>query len=396
MKLLECLTVFGNIILRKGDFMHSDFIVTTLAGLEDTLAQEIHSLGIVPSAKNVGVVYFNGTPKDCMRANLCLRTAEHVIMLLSEFDCAGTEELYEQVCAIDWKPWFIDHQTLSVGAVVRDSSITHPVNAALAVKDAISETLRQKTRQAPEVDRYNPDISVMLRLNRDHASIGIDTSGESLGHRRYSKAFSEITPEGTLAAGLVLASGWNSLDDLYIPFCGTGFLAVEAGLYARNIPPNIKRKKFGFMKLPWFDPASWDKAVDEACSRIVPEDCIIEVSDEDENALGISSEYAASSEVSGILRFIHRSFKDLPKARPASMLIASPPPRRHSTRTEITSLRTFYRTMGEVFRKRMRKSTVWVFTENGGLAKFIPLKSSDKINVYNGSQRCAYLRYDIR
>jgi len=375
--------------------MHSDFLVITTPGLEEILAEEIRSLGIAPVTIEKTGVLFRGTPEDCMRANLCLRTAEHIIMLLSEFDCYSPEELYEQVCAIDWKPWFRDHRTLSISAVVQDSSITHPVNAALAVKDAISETLRDRTGRPPEVDRYLPDVSVMLRLDHDHARIGIDTSGESLGRRGYLKTRPESSPGETLAAGLVLAAGWNGLDDLYNPFCGAGSIAIEAGLYARNIPPNLNRKKFGFMKLPWFDPACWEKISGEARSRIVPGDCLIEASDEDDAALMIAGKNAAAAEVAGIVRFVRRDIKALPKARTASMLITSPPPHVPGSR-KITELRSLYRTMGEVFRKRMRKSTVWVFTGNGGLAKYIPLKPSEKMIIYNNSLRSVYLRYDIR
>ncbi|MFA6472489.1 MAG: THUMP domain-containing protein [Candidatus Latescibacterota bacterium] len=375
--------------------MHFDFLATTLPGLGEILADEIRSIGIVPKIIEDDGVIFNETPHGCMMANICLRTAEHIIMLLSEFDCFGTEDLYEQVCIIDWKPWFRDHQTLSVSAVVQDSSITHSVNAALAVKDAISEALRDKSGQLLEVDRYSPDISVMLRLNKNHARIGIDTSGESLGHRGFSLTSHNSPLMETLAAGLVLASGWNGLDDLYIPFCGVGSIAVEAGLFARNIPPNSTRRKFAFMKLPWFDPTSFEKIVENSRSHIVPGECMIEASDEDGSALRVAGEYAASAELSGIVRFVERGIKELPNVRPASFLITSPPSHTAGS-TEITALRSLYRTVGEVFRKRMRKSTAWVFTNNGALSKYISLKPSDKMIIHYSSFRFLYLRYNIK
>jgi putative N6-adenine-specific DNA methylase len=375
--------------------MYSDFLVITSPGLEEILGEEIRSLGIAHVTVERGAVLFRGMMDECMRANLCLRSAEHIIMLLSEFGCASPEELYEQAGAIDWKPWFRDRKTFSVSASIQDSQISHPINAALAVKDAIIESLREKTGLPPESDRYSPDVSVMLRLDNNHARIGIDTSGENLGRRGYRKASNESSPRATLAAGLVLASGWNGLDDLYNPFCGEGSIAIEAGLYARKIPPNLNRKKFGFMKLPWFDPSRLEKIVEEARSRIVPGDCFIEASDENEAALGSAGEMAVSAEVDGIVRFIHRDIKAFPKAGTASMLITSPPSQVAGTR-KITELRSLYRTIGEVFRKRLRKSTAWVFSENVSLAKYIPLKPSEKMIIYNDTLRYVFLRYDIR
>ena len=373
--------------------MLSEYFATTALGLEDILAGELRALGITVASITKAGALFHGTMEDCMRANLHLRTANRIVLPLKEFECHEPEDLYAGVADIDWRPFFPDEQTLAVSASVRDSEMTHSLYAALTTKDAIVDTLREFTGKRPNVDREHPDIQVVVRISKNHAIVGLDTSGESLHQRGYRKSSLEAPLKETLAAGLVLATGWNGHDDFYDPMCGSGTIAIEAGLIARRIPPNLGRERFGFMRLPGFDSRAWERVREEARAGIVPGDCRIEASDEDEHAVAVARMNAMSAHVDALIHFSRSDIKDLPKANRLSVLVVNPP---YGTRLgEVRSLRTLYRTMGEVFRKRLRGSTAWVFTGNAGLSKYIPLKSSVGMNLYNGALRCKFLKYDI-
>jgi len=373
--------------------MQTDYFATTALGLENILADELRALGITVASVTKAGALFRGTMEDCMRANLHLRTANRIVLPLSEFECTGPEVLYAGVAEIDWRLFFPGEQTLAVSASVRDSEMTHSLYAALTTKDAICDSLREITGKRPNVDRVHPDVQIVVRISKNRAIVGVDTSGESLHQRGYRRSSLEAPLKETLAAGLVLATGWNGHDDFYDPMCGSGTIAIEAGLIARKIPPSLGRESFGFMRLPGFDRTVWERVQNEARAGIVKGDCIIEASDEDEHAIAVARINASFAHVDSLIRFIRRDIRDLPKARRFSIMVANPP---YGTRLgEVKSLRALYRTMGEVLKKRLRGSTAWVFTGNAGLARYIPLKSSLRKTLYNGAIQCKLLKCDI-
>ncbi len=374
--------------------MTFDFFATTALGLEDVLAVEVRALGLSVTAVEKAGVSFSGPYEDCLRANLQLRTANRVVISLAKFGCPGPEDLYAGVREIDWRPFFPRGRTLAVSASVRDSAtITNSLFAALKVKDAIVDQIRDATGSRPDVDRHNPDVQVVLRLAGERAILGVDTSGDSLHQRGYRRTATEAPLKETLAAGLVLFSDWNGLEDFHDPMCGSGTISIEAGLIARRIPPNLHRERFGFEGLPWFDRKAWNRVREAARAAIVPGECVIEAADIDPRVLEIARTNVAAAGVDRLVRFSRRDIRDIPKARRFSTLVVNPP---YGARMgEVRKLESLYHDMGEVFRQRLRESSAWVFTGNAGLARFIPLKATVRHTLYNGAIRCKYLRYDI-
>lgn len=370
-----------------------EFFATTALGLEEVLTGELGALGIEKLRKETAGVRFYGSFEDCMRANIHLRTSARVVMMLSEFRCEGPEDLYEGVSEIDWRPYFPGGETLAVSASVRDSALNNSVYAAMTVKDAVCDSLRELTGSRPNIDRRTPDIRLVARLICDRAVIGIDTSGESLHLRGYRTGMGEAPLRETLAAGLVLISGWNGAETLYDPMCGSGTIAIEAAFIARNMPPNLDRERFGFMRLPWFERTAFDRIREKARAGIRNAENIIEASDIDGATLRAARMNAEAAGVSGCIRFMERDVRDFPKVRDISTAILNPP---YGERLgDVKALRPLYRLIGDTFRKRFRKSTLWVLAGHTGLAKLIPLKPSEKKTLYNGAIRCRYLRFDI-
>ncbi len=370
-----------------------ELFATTALGLEEALAGELLALGIEKMKKETAGVRFYGSFEDCMRANLYLRTSARVVMMLAEFRCESPEDLYDGVREIDWRTYFPRDETFAVSASVRDSALTHSVYAAMTVKDAVCDSLRDLTGRRPNIDRRTPDIRLVARLIGDRAVIGIDTSGESLHLRGYRASSGEAPLRETLAAGLVLISGWNGADQFFDPMCGTGTIPVEAALIARNMPPNLDRENFGFMRLPWFERSAWERIREHARAGIRDAACVIEASDIDEGNLRSARLNAEAAGVSSLIRFTRRDIRDFPKAMRFSTAVMNPP---YGDRMgEVRELRPLYRTIGDTFHKRFRGSTLWILAGHTGLAKLIPLKPSVKKTLFNGAIRCRYLRFDI-
>ncbi len=106
------------------------FFATTFKGLEDVLAGEIAALGGEDVSAGAGSVVFSGDMALCYRANLWLRSANRVVLLLSEFPAPTPAALYEGASGIPWAELFSPDRTIAVDATVRDSGITHAHFAA--------------------------------------------------------------------------------------------------------------------------------------------------------------------------------------------------------------------------------------------------------------------------
>ncbi|MDA8179884.1 MAG: THUMP domain-containing protein, partial [Deltaproteobacteria bacterium] len=138
------------------------FFATTFKGLEDALAGEIAALGGENISAGAGSVAFSGDMALCYRANLWLRSANRVVLLLSEFPAPTPAALYEGVSAIPWAELFSPDRTIAVDATVRDSGITHSHFAAQKTKDAIVDRFRETVGRRPDVDAKSPEVRIIV------------------------------------------------------------------------------------------------------------------------------------------------------------------------------------------------------------------------------------------
>ncbi len=231
------------------------FFATCAPGLEPLLMAEARALKLPRLEQQTGGVYFEGSLADAARANLWLRTAVRVLLRLSRFRAEAADELYRGTQAIDWSRFLAPEGKLVVAAHANESLLDHTLFVEQRVKDAICDQFRARTGQRPSVDKDAPDLGVHVHLFRDRCSLLVDTSGESL-HKRGWRRFQGRAPLAeTLAAALVLDSGWDRRSPLVDPFCGSGTILVEAAWLALGIAPGSLRKQFAFER--WKE---WDLA----------------------------------------------------------------------------------------------------------------------------------------
>lgn len=242
----------------------ASFFATCAPGLEPLLFAEVRALKLSRAEQQTGGVYFEGTLADAARANLWLRTAVRVLMRLVRFRAEAADELYRGTQAIDWSRFLAPEGKLVVAAHANESLLDHTLFVEQRVKDAICDQFRARTGQRPSVDKDAPDLGVHVHLFRDRCSLLVDTSGESL-HKRGWRRFQGRAPLAeTLAAALVLDSGWDRRSPLVDPFCGSGTLLVEAAWLALGIAPGSRRERFAFERWKEWDPALGRRLREEA------------------------------------------------------------------------------------------------------------------------------------
>lgn len=373
----------------------SAYFATTSKGLEGVLSGEIEALGGRETAVAAGGVSFSGDPAFFYRANLRLRTANRVLLRLSGFAAPTPEALYEGVKAVPWPDLFDVRKKISVEAAVRDSGLSNSRFAAQKAKDAIVDRFREKLRVRPDVDLVAPDVRIHLRILRDACTLSLDTSGESLNRRGYRADPGEASLRETLAAGIVLLSGWDGQIPLLDPMCGAGTLLIEAALLATNTAPGLFRQAFGFQNLAGYRPKLWEETVEEAKEAIRLEGIgRIEGSDASAEAIRGALRNARKAGVSGLVPFRASDIRDFSPGNPPGILLCNPP---YGVRMpgEGEEIATFYTAMGEAFKKRCAGWTAYVLSGNPAATRNIGLKASRRFPLMNGPIDCRLLKYEL-
>jgi putative N6-adenine-specific DNA methylase len=370
------------------------FFATTFKGLEEVLAGEVAALGGEDVAIAPGGVSFSGDLALCYRANLWLRSANRVVTLLAEFPAPTPAALYDGTREIPWTDLFPPERTIAVDANVRDSGITHSHFAAQKTKDAIVDRFRDATGRRPDVDTVSPDVRIVVRIVRDGCAVSLDTTGESLNRRGYRSAPAEASLKETLAAGLILLTGWQGEQPLIDPACGAGTIPIEAAMIAGNVAPGGFGRTFGFQRLHGHDRKRWEALLSEAREAARhPVPVRIEGSDISPAAVAGAVKNAANAKLSERILFSARSIRNFSPGEGPGVILCNPPYGARLPGGE--QAEKFYREMGEALKKRCRGWTAYLLSGNPAVTKFLGLKSSRKFPVMNGPIDCRLLKYDL-
>jgi putative N6-adenine-specific DNA methylase len=371
------------------------YFATTSKGLEGVLAEEIAGLGGRHAAPAPGGVSFTGDRDLLYRANLWLRTANRVLLRLAEFPAPSPEALYEGVKAVPWPEVFSVRRKIAVEAAVRDSALTNSLFAAQKAKDAVVDRFRETAGTRPGVDLAAPDVRIHLRILRDACTLSVDTSGESLNRRGYRADPGEASLRETLAAGIVLLSGWDGRRPLADPACGAGTLLIEAALLATRSAPGLLRTSFGFQKLSDYRPSLWAALVDEArgASRRGVTGRITG-SDNSTEAIRGAVRNARNAGIPGLVSFDVRDVREFSPGTPPGVILCNPPygVRMAGGEEEVAG---FYRALGEALKKRCAGWTAYLLSGNPEATRHLGLKASRRFPLRNGPIDCRLLKYEL-
>ncbi len=358
------------------------FFATAARGLEPVVAAELLALGLPEINETTGGVAFRGTLAEGYKANLWLRSAMRVLLRLKEFTARTPEALYDAVRELPWEDFLAAGQTLAVHANVRDSAMTHSHYVALKTKDAVVDRFRDKFGKRPNVDTRAPDLLINVHLAADRCTVSLDMSGDSLHKRGYRTRTGTAPLNEALAAGILQLAGYDGTQAFCDPMCGSGTFAIEAALIAGNIAPGLTRSRFGFMSWRTFDAAAWQKLLDEARAAQRPLAAPIAASDISGPMIAITRKNAHRA---GIARHISLQRSDITAVLPPAekgIVLCNPP---YGERIgEQKTLQALYRRIGDVYKQRFRGHSGFIFTGNIGLLKYVGLKTSRRIVLYNG------------
>ena len=377
----------------------SRYFVTAARGVELLTAAELRSPNInaTKTEEVPGGVYFEGNHETLYRAHLWLRTGNRILLPLREFPVRDPQELYENVHKFKWETFFRGNETLSVDCTIsgqKTPDLSHSQFAKLKVKDAIVDRLREKKGSRPNVDPENPDISVSIYIRDGNCVLNMDATGKSLHERGYRPPRAEAPLKETLAASIMSFTGWDGTVPLIDPMCGSGTLLIEAAMMAGNVAPGLFQKRFSFMNWPDFYAPLWTELCAEAerVRKPIGDDLIFGF-DGSRQAIHAAEDSATLARFSE--KEIQVRWQNLERLQPCGnkpgYIVVNPP---YGERLgDVEELKALYKNLGDIFKQRFKGWTAFIFTGNSELAKAVGLKTSRRIELFNGPIECRLLRY---
>jgi putative N6-adenine-specific DNA methylase len=382
-----------------------DVFASTAPGLESITAGELKSLGM-RGKQDIGGVSFAGNLTDIYRANLWLRTASRVVVRLGGFHASTFYELERRCRKLPWTDFLPTSGNVAVRATCRKSRLYHSDAVAERVLAAIARVapagvnLQPSTAASPddetdEVGRREderPTQLFIVRIVHDEVEISADSSGALLHRRGYRKEVAKAPLRETLAAAMLLASGWQKNESLLDPLCGSGTIPIEAALLARGIAPGLARD-FQFANWPGFDRNGWEAIVDEARQSVTDTELDIRGSDRDAGAIEAATRNAERAGVAENIIFSVDSISTaLAKAPepgvPSAWVVTNPP---YGIRVgDQSQLRDLYATISSA----ITRNPAWrlgVLTADAGLARQLRIPIRSRFDSRNGGIPVSFL-----
>ena len=361
-------------------------------GLESVLKRELLELGLEVARVEDGKVFFLGSEADAARSNIMLRTAERVLLVVSEFEARTFDELFEKTKALDWKRFLPEDARFWVAkANSVKSALFSPSDIQSIVKKAIVEGIKGQygTEIVPETGADHP---LRLSILKDRVTLALDTTGVSLHKRGYRTDTVKAPIEETLAAALIGLTPWKDERPFADPFCGSGTFPIEAAMMALGIAPGLERSftaeawKELIPKKYWYEAAT--EAMDLAKPDVRPD---IEASDIDPVTLRMAKANAERAGVLDKIRFTLRDVKDFRSSRSYGFMVTNPPyGERISEKAELPKL---YGALGDAFRA-LDNWSLYVITPYEETEEKIGRKATKNRKIYNGMMKTYFYSFE--
>ncbi len=406
-----------------------DFLFVTCAnGSEDLLAEECVRIlgpkqGVVAGR---GGVMVDESVENAMRLNLRSRIAQRVLWPMVDGDYRNENDLYDLGRRINWSEWITPDETIRVDVTAQRSPLTSLNFAALRIKDAVCDVMREQAGARPSVDTRFPDLAISLHVDPTHAWIAIDLSGEALFKRGWRELQGEAPLKETLASTLIYAAGWQGRPEdggLLDPTCGAGTIAIEAAQIACNIAPGLTRR-FAFERLrPFLEYSKlWGEMQVEARDTIVKPAVPIWAGDVSFRMTDFATRNAERAGVAHAIDF--KTADALQRLAPADRgtIVMNPPygeridakgrgsqgadgpraPRtfqsgggRESAVVGDGAATEFFSQLATHWKRNYSGWTAWILSPDMKLPTAMRLKESRRVPMWNGPIECRLFRFDM-
>ncbi len=365
------------------------FAIPCLLGLESLVGDEVKKLGLSNVRVENARILCEGTERDLARLNISSRCGARILLVLAQFRATDFEALFQGVKAVRWEDWIPREGEFPVTGYSINSTL-HSVPACQSiVKKAVSERLGAAygLQQLPETGkRYQIRFSIM----KDEVMVCLDSSGEGLYKRGYRAVGVAAPLKETLAAAMVQFSRYRGRDPFCDPFCGSGTIAIEAALIAKNRAPGLNRS-FAAQNWAMLDKRIWLDAAEEAMDQEFDGKYEIWGGDIDPQAVEIARHNAELAEVDDI---VHFEVADATRFHWGGMygrVVTNPP---YGERLmEQREAEELYRAFGRSMDKLPDTWRISVLSSHTEFERCFGREADRKRKLYNGMLKCDLFMY---
>lgn len=373
------------------------YLAVCAKGLEHLLVEELVQLGINDARPVQAGVMFSATLEQIYRCCLWSRLASRFVRVLAEFKCRDDMDLYLACHAVNWLNHFHSSKTFVVDFNGTNNEIRNSQYGAMKVKDAIVDCFEKRKSLRPSINKDHPDLRIHLRLHKDQALLGIDLVGGGLHQRGYRTKTGVAPLRETLAAAIVLRSGWQAERPLLDPMCGSGTLLIEAAMMAVGIAPGLKRPYWSFQSLLDFDEALWLGIKAEASVQykrnLKKYTARFYGQDNDERLIQLAKENAHRAGVDTLIEFSTGDATHLirPLAFEQGVVISNPPyGERLGTHPGLIAL---YTALGVQLKQHFAQCQVSIFSGSNELLSCLRMRAEKQYKINNGALLCYQKNY---
>ena len=365
------------------------WIASAAFGMEGMTGRDLKRLGMQNvRVMDIGGAMFEGSFEDAFRANLWLRTCDRILLVMAQFRATSFEELFQGVKAIEWEGLLPEDARFPIRAKCVKSTLMSPSDVQKIAKRAMVERLKG----AYGLDWFDETgvlFQIDISIRDDIVTVSVDSSGEALSRRGYRTWNGEAPIRETLAAALILNSGWHPWQRLYDPCCGTGTLLVEAAFIALGRAPGLTRS---------FAMEAWPCAPHEEMRKIRSEAKIkyeetgkreirIAGSDIDPEAIELARRHIRQAGLAGRIDLEVKDLRDVNLTGEPGVFVCNPP---YGERLDnIRAAHAVARQLGRL-QERHYGWSLCAFTADMGFEREYGRRAARRRRYYNGRIECEY------
>lgn len=377
---------------------YTTYFATTARGFEELLKTELEQICSAECKVSQGGVHFKTTQKGMYQALIHSRLASRILLPLISTNIFSDSDLYAAIVSFNWQELFDARDSFFVDFNGTNREIRHTQFGAMRVKDGIVDYFERKGSPRPTVDKISPDIRIHVYLERENLVVSLDLSGDALHMRGYREETGKAPLRETLAAAIVLRSGWQKGTPLVDPMCGSGTLLIEAAQMQANIAPQFTRKKWGFDFWKGHQPAMWQEVVQEAkqAVNLSKDFAHFYGIDLDHRVLQKAKQNAENAGVASLIQF-HQgdiaALKNPTTSGEIGTIVCNPP---YGERLGTTpALIALYSVFGQRLKQQFAGWNASIFSGEPELLNCLRLRSSRQFKAKNGPLDCVQKNYLI-
>ena len=373
---------------------------TTARGFEELLKSELTELGAQDAKVAQGGVHYWADDETLYRTLLWSRLSSRILLPIVQAKVFSDLDLYSAVVGVNWLDYFDEKVHFFVDFNGTNQEIRHTQFGAMRVKDGIVDYFERHGRARPNVDKEQPDIRIHAYLNRDDMVLSLDLSGDALHMRGYREDTGKAPLRETLAAAIVLRSGWQRGTPLVDPMCGSGTLLIEAAQMEAQIAPQLYRLHWGFDFWQGHNQAAWEKVKEEALALAEAEKQRENLPhfygfDLDHRVLQKAKQNAKNAGVAYLMQWQQGDVAAIKNPSPnvAGTVICNPP---YGERLGATpALIALYSVFGQRLKQQFAGWNASIFSGEPSLLDCLRLRSHRQFKAKNGPLDCVQKNYQI-